>query len=63
MIAFFVMEDGVQQHRLDSFQTSKPEPVQEYVEQSRLAHAPAQKPDVVERAAGKDSLDNDYEAF
>ena len=49
--------------RLNSFQTSRPEPVQEYVEQSRLAHAPAQKPDVVERTAGKDSLDNDYEAF
>jgi methyl-accepting chemotaxis protein len=63
MIAFFVMEDGVQQHRLDSFQTSRPEPVQEYVEQSRLEHAPAQEPEIVGRATGKDSLDNDYEAF
>jgi methyl-accepting chemotaxis protein len=63
MIAFFVMEDGVQQHQLGSSQSSRPEAVQEYVEQSRLEHAPAQKSETFGRATGKDSLDNDYEAF
>ena len=63
MIAFFVMEDGGQQHRLESVQTSRPEAVQEYVKQSRLEHAPAQESETFGRATGKDSLDNDYEAF
>jgi methyl-accepting chemotaxis protein len=59
MISFFVMEDGAHQGQIGRLQAPSPEPAQEYMEQSRLEH----EPDFAKQSSGKDSLDDDYEAF
>ncbi len=63
MVAFFIMEEDQQQRRLGSHTRSVAKPAQKHAEQPRLEHASVQQQGFSERAANRDDVDNEYEAF